>query len=272
MPAATRRAFSDPAEFQDAIPSSDVRIIVTKPGPFRADLTAIQLHRLSLLEGSTSLPLVARASEIAGRSTIMFPTNARQNPLHAGGKGLLPGSIGQPSLGAENYLRTSGECRFGVMHLPTEALSAASLTLCGRDLSAPAMTRLVTPCAEAMKRRMRLRSAISRFAFAAPDTDARPEVAKAIEHALIETMVACLYASDAEPVNDNPRHDAVMRRFERALDAHEGEPLYLLDSMLGNRYFGQGSSPLLRGTYWHGSATLSLAPANALGAPCAGAC
>ena len=153
-----------------------------------------------------------------------------------------------------------------------EALSAASLTLCGRDLSAPAMTRLVTPCAEAMKRLMRLRSAISRFAFAAPDTDARPEVAKAIEHALIETMVACLDASDAEPVNDNPRHDAVMRRFERALDAHEGEPLYLLDSMLGNRYFGQGSSPLLRGTYWHGSATLSLAPANALGAPCAGAC
>jgi AraC-like DNA-binding protein len=79
-----------------------------------------------------------------------------------------------------------------------------------------------------MARLMRLKDTASDLASTAPGPSSCPQVAKAIEQALLEAVVECLDADgDAEPISDNPGYDAVMRRFERALEAHEGESLFL---------------------------------------------
>jgi AraC-like DNA-binding protein len=228
VPAIARFTFSDPAELRDVIHSAEVKIVSTGPGPFRAELTTVNFPRLSILHGRISLPLVAHTAQLPGRSSIFFLADAEQQPMHANGKEFPPSWIAHPSRGSEDYLRAHAESRWAVVYLPTSDLSAASLALRGRELSAPATTQLSRPTTAPMARLLRLSRLANRFASDEAILVCRPQVEKAIEQALLEATVGCLdTGDDADLVSENPGYDVVMRRFERALEAHEGEPLFL---------------------------------------------
>jgi AraC-like DNA-binding protein len=86
----------------------------------------------------------------------------------------------------------------------------------------------------------KLHEAAAHLAKTASDILAKPEVARAMEQALVEAMVLCLADTRSDDVRNVQRHHArVMGRVEEALTANPGEPLYMaeLSAQVGASYW-----------------------------------
>jgi AraC-like DNA-binding protein len=86
----------------------------------------------------------------------------------------------------------------------------------------------------------KLHEAASYLAKTIPDILAKPEVARAMEQALVEAMVFCLADSHSDEMRNVQRHRArVMRRLEEVLAANSEEPLYMaeLSAQVGASYW-----------------------------------
>src|SRR3954469_5787905 len=86
MPGSAVLQFNDPFEHQKSIRNSDVELLVTARGDYRAGLTLINLHRLWMQRGWESLPRVARARLAVSRPCIFFLADPQQQPLLQSGK------------------------------------------------------------------------------------------------------------------------------------------------------------------------------------------
>jgi AraC-like DNA-binding protein len=81
-----------------------------------------------------------------------------------------------------------------------------------------------------LSRLLKLHEATGHLAKTTPDILAKPEVARAIEQALVEAMVLCLAGGHADAVRSVHRQRAmVMRRLEDTLTAKSDEPLYMAE-------------------------------------------
>jgi AraC-like DNA-binding protein len=86
----------------------------------------------------------------------------------------------------------------------------------------------------------KLHAAACNLAKTVPDILAKPEVARAIEQALVESMVFCLADSASNDGRNVQRHRArVMRRLEEAVMANPEQPLYMaeLSAQVGASYW-----------------------------------
>jgi AraC-like DNA-binding protein len=84
------------------------------------------------------------------------------------------------------------------------------------------------PPAPVTSRLLRLHEAAGHIAKTAPDILAKPEVARAIEEALVEAMILCLTDGHLDDVRSVHRHRArVMRRLEEVLTSTPDRPLYM---------------------------------------------
>src|SRR6516165_2527579 len=104
----------------------------------------------------------------------------------------------------------------------------------------PWRPRILPPRAHALSRLRTLHEAAGHLAKTTPDILAKPEVARAIEQALVEAMVFCLADTRSDHVRNVERHRTrVMRRLERALTASAEEPLYMagLSAQVGTSYW-----------------------------------
>jgi AraC-like DNA-binding protein len=140
----------------------------------------------------------------------------------------------------EWYLRSSAPCGWGTMSLVPEDLTAAGKAITGRELVPPTFARSIVPPAPALSRMRRLHQAAGNLAKMAPDILAKPEVARAIEQALVEAMVFCLADSHSDDVRNVQGHRArVMQRLEEALIANPEQPLYMaeLSALVGASYW-----------------------------------
>jgi AraC-like DNA-binding protein len=230
MPNSTILRFVDPHEYQRSVRAADMKVFVTAPGEYRAELTRIDLHRLWMQRSRVSLPHITHSAVNKARSVTFFLTHARQTPMHHSGVELLPGDMMFDSPGAEHYHRSSAECQWGAMSLTPEDLAAAGRALVGNDLTAPAVTRRIRPPPHLMSRLLRLHEAADHLASGAPNILAHPEVARALEHELVCAMTACLTSGTAgESISRGHQRVPVMRRFERVLEANQGRTLYLAE-------------------------------------------
>ena len=117
MPNSTILRFVDPHEYQRSVRAADMKVFVTAPGEYRAELTRIDLHRLWMQRSRVSLPHITHSAVNKARSVTFFLTHARQTPMHHSGVELLPGDMMFDSPGAEHYHRSSAECQWGAMSL-----------------------------------------------------------------------------------------------------------------------------------------------------------
>jgi transcriptional regulator GlxA family with amidase domain len=81
-----------------------------------------------------------------------------------------------------------------------------------------------------MSRLLSLHGNAERLAKTTPDILAKPEVARALEQALVDTMIRCL--TESMPVEmgaGSHHHSRVIVRFEELLAANAGRPLYLAE-------------------------------------------
>jgi AraC-like DNA-binding protein len=227
MPDSAVLTFTDPDAYHASLLGAQVDGIVTSGGNFRVKWTAIQLDRLSMQRSEETLPRVAHNAINPKQYGILFATNPRQPLGYVRGLELSPADIIVYGVGSVGHNRSPAAFQWGSMALRHGDLAAAGEALIGRELTAPSFTQRVRPPAPLLSRLLNLHEAAGHLAETAPDILAKPEVARAMEQALTEAMIACIVAGDAANVCSAHRHrGAVVRRLEEVLEANLCETLY----------------------------------------------
>lgn len=228
MPKSTVLSLTEPERSEEHVRGGNVKEFITARGAYAAQLTRIDLHHLWMQRLRKSLPGVSHTAVIKGRAVIVFLADMDQQPMSNGGMTVRAGEIVAYREGSEHHLRTSAGYHCATMSLSPSDLAIHGRALVGRELSAPAATRVVRPSTASMARLLHLHKAASDLALNAPDILANPEVAKAIEQELVRAMVSCLTEGEAVGAAREGRRP-IMQRFEQVLEAHEGELIYLTD-------------------------------------------
>jgi AraC-like DNA-binding protein len=222
-------AFTDPYEYQSAIRGAQFEVLVTGKGDFHAELTQIELPRVWMQRGREHLPRIFRGAVKAERFAIGFLTQPDQPAIFHCGRMLSPGDIivnDSDSL----HRRTDAPCRWAAMSLTPEDLAAGGKATAGVELKAPSHACMVRPSHLLMSQLRDLHEQAGKLAKMAPDRLAHPQVARALDQALVHAMVMCL--TESMPVEEGGnarRHSAVIARLEEFLAANEGEPVYLAE-------------------------------------------
>jgi AraC-like DNA-binding protein len=150
--------------------------------------------------------------------------------MHFSGLELSPDEIIVIGFGTASHHRTSAACRWGAISLTLEDLVAAGQAIIGRELAAPSFTYRIRPPPSLFARLSSLHEAAGHLAKTAPDILSRPEVARALEQALVHAMVSCISGGvTAEASTAHHRHAVVMRRLEELLEANPDRTLYLAE-------------------------------------------
>lgn len=230
MPGSLYRSFTDPEEYQAAIRAGRLKLVVSSAGKFESQLMCIDLHKLWMQRGRESLSHVTHVQLIQNRRPISFLPDWNAPPFLRGGIELGPGEIQFHSPGESLYHRTFAASRWAGMSLSPEDLAESARVLAGRDIEAPAMSRIIRPPSDLMGRLVQLHGAAAHLAETVPDILAQPEVARAVEQALVRAMIACLTAGIVvEPRGAREIRVPVMRRFARVLEANPDRPLYIAE-------------------------------------------
>jgi AraC-like DNA-binding protein len=230
MVASAHARFDDPYSYQAAIREADVEFAVTKGGEFKAEVTRIDLQCLWMQLGYQSLPCIARIAETSKRSSILFITGTNDAGTRHNGRELASREIVIDRPDSISYLRTSTPCHWGAMSMMPDDLAAAARSLVGYELHIPRDARMIQPSKERLSRLLRLHRKAASFARKAPGHLTHPEMARAIENALTQAMIACLTEHMSIPNTFASHcHSTVMARFERVLAAEPRKPFYLAE-------------------------------------------
>jgi AraC-like DNA-binding protein len=228
MPSSAVRSFADPDMYFAGIRNLQIDGVITKRGEFRAVSTHIDLQRLFLYRSDESLPRIMKVAPSGVRAGIVFATDPGEPSMLINGVEIADGQISRNGLDWEWYLRSLAPCRWGSVSLMPEDLAAASKAIIGRELVPASFARSLTPPTAALSRLRKLHEAADHLAKTAPDILAKPEVARAIETALVEAMVFCIADRHSGGVRNVQRHRAkVMRRLEEVLTSTPDRPLYM---------------------------------------------
>jgi AraC-like DNA-binding protein len=222
-------AFTDPHPYQTAIRAAQLDIFPTTTGDFRAELTQVTFDRLWMQRAHEKLPRLFVGAVSKDRAVIQFPTKAHQPPVqHCG----MPVSSGEIIVDSWSLMhrRTEAACDWGSMSLTPNDLAAASEALAGRELTVPLVTHLVRPRHELMSQLLKLHETASHLARTTPDVLVRPEVARALEQALVHAMVMCLTEGISIEMGAGDRsHLTIIARLEEFLAANCDRSVYLAD-------------------------------------------
>lgn len=222
--------FDEPDQFAASARGARLGFLVTARGQYRADVTRVNFDQLWMQRTRQSLPFVARASGDKSRHVIIFYETGRPSLQHTGME-ISPGDLVVDAYGSEHYFRTETESRNGSLSLTTDDLNAACMALTGREPGPRQKTSMIRPAPHLTSRLMNLHKVTADLAVTVPELLTHPEVAKAMEQALVHALVMCL-------TDDGTGHEAarpvagsttIMRRFEEFLESREGEPLYLAE-------------------------------------------
>jgi AraC-like DNA-binding protein len=227
LPDIAAHAFTDPEAYYSAIRGA-VEGIVTARGDYHAKFTRANFSRVWMSRGEDSLARIGIYTPPWARTTMLFATDQDQPATLIAGMEVPPDEVAVISFGSSDHLQTSAAARWGGVSLTPEDLAALGKAISGRELMPPSFTHRVKPSTYVLSRLRTVHEAAGHLANTAPDILAKPEVARAIEEALVEAMVLCLARGETAGVRSTHVHYAtVIRRFEEFIQANPGEPLYL---------------------------------------------
>ena len=228
MPSSTVLTPADPDELRSSLRAFEAKIDIVGAGEFSSELARMELHRLWLQRCVTSLPMIVHGENSTTRLPVFFLAHPEHSPIAVGGMQVRAGEIVVEAPDFASHVRAPAAFAWGSMSLAPEDLAAYGRALAGRELAAPATTRILRPSPAAMARLVHLHRAASNLATTVPDIFAHPEVARAMEQELVRAMIACM--TEGEAVGAVRRGQRpVMKLFEQALEAHTGETVYLTE-------------------------------------------
>jgi AraC-like DNA-binding protein len=228
MPSSATWTFTDPDTYFAGIRNLQIDGVVTKRGDFRVGSTRIDLHRLWMHRFDENLPRIMRITPSGKRVVILFATQPRQAEMQVSGIETPQDQIAVIGSHGPYYLRSSAASRWGTMSLKSEDLAAVSEAIVGHPVTPPSFPQWTRPPAPVVSRLLQLHEAAGHLAETAPDILAKPQVAQAIEEALVEVMILCLTEGHSGDVRIVHRHRAtVMQRLEEVLTSTPDRPLYM---------------------------------------------
>jgi AraC-like DNA-binding protein len=222
--------FKDSDPYGRAIRNARIDVLVAEKGEFHAELTQVDLPRLWLQRGCENLARVFHSSLDPRRAAIVFLADTRQRHVQCSGLSIAPGDIIVAGRGAVHYHRTFGPCRWATMSLAAEDFVPIGQAVAGRELTVPTATHALRPPAVPMARLLALHREVGQLALRTPETLAHPEVARALEQALLHLMITCLTeGASLEMTSSTRRHSAIIARLEEVFAANPDRPLHLVE-------------------------------------------
>jgi AraC-like DNA-binding protein len=203
--------------------------IVSGHGRFRAELTLVRLNRVPLHRSDEALPRVTHPAVDPALFLVAFSVHPDQQ-FYLGGLEAAHADIFAFSAGSSEYNRLAAGCRWRSIAVPHEDIAAAGEAITARELTAPSVTRRIKPPPAFLNRLLNLHEAAGHLAKTTPDMLVKPEVARAMDQAVVEAMVGCQVSGDPADDRSAYRHHAkVVRRLEEALRAGSERSLYMDD-------------------------------------------
>ena len=229
MPDSAVVTFTDPDAYHAAIRDAHAEGVITGRGNFRAESTAIWLDRLSLQRSKETLPRAVYSAIDPKMFGIVFAISPDQQ-AYINGLEFSQGDIIVFRAGSVGHNRSSGASQWGSIALTHADVAAAGEAIIGRELTTPLFTQRIRPPAPLLSRLLKLHEAAGHLAKTAPDILSHPEVARALEHALVHAMVSCISGGEAaETSSTHHRHAMIVRRLEEVLEATPDRTLYLAE-------------------------------------------
>ena len=227
MPGSGTGTFVDPVDYQAGLRQSEIDLIVTCCGAFRARLTWVELDRLYLLHLQEDHPRIAYLS--LPRSLVFVAFRSGPGPPTLwGGMELNARDIIFLGRGERLHQRTAGPCAWNLIALTAEDLEDFGRTLFGQKLVPPPTGRVLRPSPRDSGCLQRLHGVACRLAETKPQPLAHREAARSLEQDLILALATCLTAPATHDGAAAKGHCVgIMARFEEALAEHLRRPLRL---------------------------------------------
>ena len=199
--------FANPVDYCAAIGAAGLKLIVTGGGAFNARLSWLKLDHLFLLHGRENLPRIGFFSLSPKQAFFSFPTKP-ESPLTYGGFCLQLGDVVLHGHGERSHQRTNGKSQWGLISLSHGGLAAYAKVLTGTTISSSPEGRVLRPSHSTAGRLLLLHRKVCRLVETRQELIANPEVARALEQELLQTLISCLMADDAGSHSRRNRHHA----------------------------------------------------------------
>ena len=235
MPATGTTTFSDPSDFQADFRGATINLVFTGPGMFSARLTSVSLPHLRLFSVRESLPRIAYVSLPPEWVIFAFPTLA-EPPTVWGGVEMNSNDLMFHSVGERMHQRTSGATTWCIISVNPEFFAGSSKALTGSGIIPPRVGRVLRPLRADVVELRRRHAKVCRLAETRPQAFAHREIARAIEHDIMQMLINCLMGKIV--CNDTSvrrRYAALMNWLEETLAGHSDRQLTIpeLCSALG---------------------------------------
>ena len=227
MPSSAVYTFTDTDDWTTSFRGSRAQLTITGRGQFAAALTWIHLHRLQMQRLSENLPRIVHSAFVSGHAIVTFPIHTGLGLLWSGVP-LLPTNIVRHVEGGNAFQYSPGPAFWGAMSLTVADMISIGAMLAGLDLTPPKDPLILNPPPVAMARLQRLHAVAGQLAEDTPEIIGNPDVARGLEHELIEAMVGSLAESRAgEDSVARRQHELIMRRFRMAVEEKPDQSLYI---------------------------------------------
>lgn len=222
------RSYADPDQYHAAIRGGDALYSVLGRGTFHAELTSIEVGRVTLQRGREILPRLGSSAMPTNRVGILGWFGDGQLPVVRGVQ-IRQGELMCVGLGMQSHHRTFGGNDFVVLSLDITDLARAAADLTGRELIVKAGS-VIRPPEHLAGWMMSVIEAATRAAATTPRIFTSPLAADAVEQALLRPMIMCLMDGDvsAETIPRRRRAE-IARRFQATAEAEFDAPLLMSD-------------------------------------------
>jgi hypothetical protein len=192
MPGSVTSVFSEAEHFAAALRAEGVLgVLVTGAGEFRARLTQVALHNLSLSAADEHLPRIALVTVPGGMILVTLARGRAPGPIW-GGVRLGPYSILTLGAGQRLHMRTDGRSRWGSIWLPAADLIRYGTVMTGARFAVPSTARSWRLNPVLIRHLHHLHSAGIAAIERRSNTFIGNETAHGLEQQLIEALIDCL--------------------------------------------------------------------------------
>ena len=227
MPGGGTRSFLEPDHYEESLRQAHIEALIVPDGKFGARLTWAELHDLQVLRCEEDVPSVAYVQLAPQSAFVTFPADSGPLPVWRG-KDMKTGEIMLHSRGERLHQSMPGASVWNVIVMSPAQLESYSRALSGGPFSLPPEGHVLQPSRRDVARLRRLHAQICRLAETKPKLLSHSQVARAMEQALIQTLVTCLTTASVHTDTYAERHHArIMVRFEEVVAAYPGRPLHM---------------------------------------------